>query len=297
MRQLSDYPSALTDGRTELEGSFIFSLWNDPDLYGDFSKVNVGKDETILTDDGQFYFHLGRSLYEQGYRKFDHVTLATYLESFPEVKAHFEELGGYGTVKDLMSITSADNADGYFDNISKYNMLMDLHDIGFDVMPNISKLKRMTSQQAYDFFDYQLNSIALKSNHDFEIETLELDDEFIAECNSGAAKGISYSKNCPILNNITMGLPLGELYMIGAHSGGGKTSFVFENMILPITESGIKCTVISNEQRSKDFKILLLVHVLTKELNYWKLTRKHIKQGGFTPEQSTKDHSREIWNN
>lgn len=285
MKELESYPAELTESRVEIEGSFVFALWNEPDLYSDFAKVNVGDDKTLLTEDGQFYFQLGRNLYEQGYRKFDNVTIAMHLEGFPQVKEHFEELGGYNTVRDIMSITSADNVDGYYDNIAKYNMLMEYYDIGFNVLQHLSKVKRMTSQQVYDFFDYQLNHIALKTNHDFEIETLELDDEFIAECNSGAAKGISYAKNCYLMDNITMGLPLGELFMIGAHSGSGKTSFVFENMILPITESGIKCTVISNEQRSKDFKMLLLVHVLTQELDYWDLTRKKIKQGNFTPEQ------------
>lgn len=288
MRELSEYPTALTESRMELEGSFVFALWNEPDLYGDFAKVNANGDETILTEDGKFYFTLGRNLYEQGYRTFDNVTLITYLEGFPAVKEYFEERGGYNTVRELMSITSADNAEGYFDNIAKYNTLMELHDKGFNVMQNIAKLKRMTNQQVYDFFDYQLNSVSIKANHDFEVETLEIDDEFIQECDSGAARGIDYSKNCRILNNITMGLPLGELYMVGGHSGAGKTSFVFENMILPITENGIKCTVISNEQRSKDFKMLLLVHVLTHDLNYWDLTRKKIKQGNFSAEQMTK---------
>lgn len=287
MKNINEYPSKLTESRKELEGSFVFALWKEPDLYSDFSKINVGGDETILTEDGKFYFHLGRSLYEQGYRTFDNVTLATYLEDFPAVRKHFEELGGYNTVRSIMEITSADNVDGYFDNITKYNTLMELYDKGFNVLQNISILKRMTNQQVYDFFDYQLNSVAIKANHDFEIETLEIDDEFVNECDSGAATGISYAKNCKILNSITMGIPLGELFMIGAHSGAGKTSFVFENMILPITESGIKCTVISNEQRSKDFKMLLLVHVLTQDLNYWGLTRKKIKQGNFSEEQKS----------
>lgn len=82
-----------------------------------------------------------------------------------------------------------------------------------------------------------------------------------------------------------MGLPLGELFMIGGFSGVGKTSFTFENMVIPITEKGVKCAIISNEQRSKDFKLLLLVHVLTNELNYWKLNRKKLKYGDFTQEQ------------
>jgi len=238
-----------------------------------------------LTEDGEFYFTLGKNLYEQGYRNFDNTTLETYLEKFPETKKYYEERNGYRTIKEIMGVTAAENTEGYYDSIVKYNTLMELYDKGFNVLSNMKKFKKMTNQQVYDFFDYELNSISINTGHDFEIETLEIDDDFIAECNEGSATGISYAKNCRILNNITLGLPLGELYMIGGFSGIGKSSFVFENMIIPITENGIKCTVISNEQRSKDFKLLLLSHVLTQDLGYWKLTRKQVKKGSFTEEQ------------
>ena len=127
LKELKDYPSELTESRVELEGAFIFSLWNDPDLYSDFRKINIDdKSRTILTEEGQFYFQLGKNLYEQGYRKFDHVTLMIYLESFPKVREQFDMYGGYNTVRELMSVHSADNVDGYFDNVAKYNTLMKL---------------------------------------------------------------------------------------------------------------------------------------------------------------------------
>lgn len=201
------------------------------------------------------------------------------------VKETFDNLGGYKTVEDIRNLVNTDNVDAYFDKIAKGNTLMSLHNKGFNVLQNIDKFNKMTNQDVYDFFDYQLNSISINTGHDIEIETLVIDDTFIDECNEGSALGISYGKNCKILNYLTLGLPLGECYMLAGYSGIGKSSFVFENMILPVTENGIKCAIISNEQRSKDFKHLLLVHILTQELNYWELTRKKIKMGKFTDEQ------------
>ena len=83
------------------------------------------------------------------------------------------------------------------------------------------------------------------------------------------------------MNYLTLGAPLGEMFMIAGHSGAGKTSFV----AIPMTEDGVKVSIVSNEMRSKDYKIMLLAHILTKELNYWGLTRKQIKMGYFTDEQ------------
>lgn len=254
-------------------------------MYGDFENLNINDDETLKTEDGQFYFHLGREMYKQGYKSFDNVTIYTFLESKPTVKKHFEKLGGYPTINELCSLVNPDNVDAYYDKIAKMNTLMTLYDKGFSVLDHMDKFAEMTNQDVYDYYDYLLNSISIKNSHDIDMETLEIDHKFLDECDEGSAQGLSYGAHCPILNYLTLGVPLGDLYMFGGHSGVGKSSFVFENQILTMTESGIKCAVISNEQRSKDFKQLLLVHILTQELDYWGLTRKKLKLGKFTDEQ------------
>lgn len=266
----------------------MFCLWKDPELFYDYDKLNENSDETIRTDDAKFYYALGRQLYRQGFRSFDDVTVYTYLEDKPTVREHFETMGGYRTVEELRNLVNTDNVTAYFDRITKGNMLLSLYDKGFSILPNIQKFNQMTSQEVYDYYDYLLNHISIRTSNDLEIESLELDDKFLDDCDQGQAQGISYGKACPILNYLTLGLPLGELYMIGGHSGIGKTSVSFESMIMPIARDGGKCVVISNEQRSKDFKMLLAEHILTWDMNYWGLTRKALKQGNFTPEQKEK---------
>lgn len=274
----------------------MFCLLRQPDLYSDYEKLNQNGDETIKTEDGIFYFALGRELYSQGFRSFDNVTFYAYLEDKPAVKKEFDSRGGYRTVEEMKSLVDPDNVDAYYDKVAKMNTLMALHDKGFDVLSNLSKFAHMTNQEVYDYYDYLLNAVALKTAHDLEIETLSIDDAFIQSCNEGTEQGFYYGKSCPILNYLTLGLPLGDLYMIGGHSGVGKSSFVFENMILPLTVDGIKCAVISNEQQSKDFKRLLLVHILTQELNYWGLTRKKLKLGHFNEEQlEMLDKAKMVW--
>lgn len=283
--KLKEYPKELVEGRESAEATFVFCLWKQPDLFADYKHLNENGDETLKTEDGIFYFALGKQMYSQGYKSFDHVSIYAFLETKPNVKSHFDELGGYHSVDELRSLVSTENIDAYYDNLVKMNTLMSLYEKGFNVLQNLATFRDMTSQQVYDWYDYMLNNIGIKSSQDMQIENLEIDDRFLDECNNGEAMGISYGKKCPILNNMTLGVPLGDMYMFGGHSGVGKSSFVFGNMIIPMTEEGKKCAVISNEQRSKDFKYLLLVHILTQELDYWGLTRKKIKQGKFNDEQ------------
>lgn len=284
-KELKEYPKELTKGRDAAEATFVFCLWKQPDLYDDFSRLNTNDDETIKTKDGIFYFDLGRQMYNQGFKSFDNVTIYTFLEGKPTVKKHFDDIGGYAAVADISSLVNPENVDAYYDKIAKMNTLMMLHDKGFNVLDNMNRFARMTNQEVYDYYDYILNSVTIKNTHDIDIESLEIDDKFLSDCNEGLVQGISYGMHCPILNYLTLGTPLGDMYMFAGYSGVGKTSFVFENMILPMTENKVKCAVISNEQRSKDFKQLLLIHILTTEFDYWGLTRKKIKMGKFTDEQ------------
>lgn len=247
--------------------------------------INENGDKTLKTEDAQFYFMLGKQLYKQGFKTFDNITVYTYLDDKSTVKKDFEERGGYKEVEQLKALINVDNVEAYYDRIVKTNMLEQLCIKFFNAFSNINRFDNMTNQDVYDYFDYMINNISINTGHDVNIESLTIDDNFIEECNSGAAMGLGYGRNCPILNYLTLGLPLGELTMVAGQSGTGKTSFTFENMIIPLNNSGIKTAVISNEQRSKDFKLLLLVHILTQDFNYWELTRKKIKMGHLTKEQ------------
>jgi len=283
--KLKDFPAELTSSRQADEASFIFCLWKQPDLYDDYKKLNENGDETIITQDGRFYFSLGRKLSNSGLRSFDNISIYAYLEGKEEIKEEFEYRGGFKTVQEIISLVDAENVSAYFDKIVKQNTLMLLHTKGFNVLQNIELFNNKTSQDVYDYYDYHLNNIAIDSGHNIKIEDLEIDEAFIDECAKGDTQGVAYGKVCKILNYLTLGVPLGDLYMVGGFSGSGKSSFVFENMLLTMVENGTKCVVISNEQRSKDYKFLVLIHILCNELNYWKLTRKDLKVGKFTDEQ------------
>ncbi len=275
------YPPELMDGREMAEGSFVFGLWKSPELFSDYDKVNENGDCTLITP----FFDLGKQIAKQGYKTINHAEIKAFLKGRPTLRKRFDEWGGMHSVEEVRSVISANNVEANFAIITKMNLLMRLHDKGFNVIQNIGKLKQMSAQEVYNFYDNQLTSINVKADYDSEIETLEIDEAFISECDKGSTKGIDYGETCRILNHLTLGLPLGEMYMLAGHSGAGKSSFAFENFILTVTMNGIKCAVISNEMRASAFKHLLLVHILTQDLDYWELTRKKIKQGAFTPEQ------------
>lgn len=283
MQSFENYPSELTKNRNIIEGNFIFCLWKDPELYGDYKEIKVNDD--FLLGDSKFYYTIGSEMYNLGYQSFDEATVAIYLENRDTLKKGFEDRGGYKTVNEITRILNVENIEVYYDELIRSNIVLSLYDKGFNVIEDLDKLNKMTSNQIYDYYDYMLSNIMINKGSNIEIEDLVIDDDFIADCNSGAEIGLNYGKIARILNYVTLGIPKGNLYLVGGHSGIGKTSWAFANMVIPVVENGHKVCIISNEQRSKEFKVMLLAMTLANDLNYYGLTRKKIKQGNFTEEQ------------
>ena len=274
--------------RVKIEACFVMSLWCEPELYEEYLKLNENGDETLRDKDAQFYFKLGKMMYKQGFRDFDHVTLETYLSTQPRAKKKFEEYGGYNEVKQLMNLIDSTNVNGYFDQIRKINMLSEICLQYTNAFENPSKFDELTSEEVYNYFEHINSQSSIAAGNSEQVEELTVDNDFVARLEAGEEQGISYWKYCPRLNNITLGAKPGSLYMVGALSGSGKTSWAFECMLMGAHYEGTKVAVISNEMTSQDYKILLLQHVLITELRYYGITRKGIRAGNYTDEQKQK---------
>jgi len=274
----------INKGREKTEAAFVFCLWKDPSLYGDYLAINDGKKATLKNEDAAFYYNLGKAMYLQGYKSFDHISVTTFLDRKTEVKKKYEEYGGYKEINKLMQLVNPENVETYFDNICKMNSLSMIYEKYDEMFSDVGRFENASNNDVYEAFDLINNSVALITSQATGVEDLLITDEFIEELNRGEDVGLNYGKYCPMLNYTTLGVPRGDLFMFAGHSGCGKSSFFYNNMVIPFTENGIGCCIISNEMRSKTYKILLLVHVLTHELNYWSLTRKKIKQGHYTEE-------------
>lgn len=269
--------------RQKVECCFTFSCWADPDLFEDYKEVNVGKDTTLKTDDAIFYWQLGMSMHLQGIQKIDAISIDAFLANKDDIRTKYEQFGGYRTVEELTGMIDSENADGYYDQINRMNALSIFANKTEELFSDVNRFNNSTDDEIYDMFDLLGNSVAVNSVKGVEVENLTIDDAFIKSCTDREEMGLPY-KSCPLLNYTTLGLPLGDVYMLAAHSGVGKSSFVFENMVLYLAGIGEPVVVFSNEMDSNAYKHLLLIHILTKDLNYWKLTRKKLKQGEFTEE-------------
>lgn len=269
----------LTKNRIPLEGNFVLSLYKNPEeLYNEYP---IKPDLDLITNDGKFYYNLGKSMIEKGIKNFDEISLITFLNDYPELKKEYESKGGWKSISEYMDILDVENIDAYYKELVKNNLLIQLEKRGFDV-ENINALNKLnTADDVVDYFDAVLNTAALNITHDIKLEKLSYTQKDLERKLNGEEIGLQFSKNSPILNSFCNGIPRKGMTMFASYTNGGKTSFVFESIVMPLVSQKIKVCIISNEQDSMVFKDLLYLHVLTTELDYWKITRTKLKDLDF----------------
>lgn len=287
MQTLDSYPDVLTVNRDMTEANFIFCLWKNPDLYGDYEK-EVRADRDLLTDDGKFYYSLGYEMYKLEYKSFDDASIYSYVEGKDTLKNGFARRGGYKTVDDIKKILNEDNIDRYYDELVKNNMLLQLNDKGFNVVNEIDKFNKMTSVQLYNYFEYQLDNVFLGRGAGVKIEDLDFEDNFIAAVDAGEEMGLSYASACPLLNFHTLGLHKSNVQIFGGFSGTGKTSFCISSYIMPILDQGESVVIVANEMNKRAWQHILMATILSQKLGYFGLGRKKQKMGNLTTEQKEK---------
>ena len=273
--------------RERLECSFVFCFWKEPTLYDDYKEVNVGEDNTLIVKDAIFYFQLGRALRKQGLNTFDNISVSNYLSVRPQLYEQFEQYGGWHEVEHLRSLVSTDNLDSYYDGIVKKNALLKLATKTDEMFNDLSRFDTASSEDVYKTFDLLNSSAIMTSKNESRIDNLMFSASDYKSLESGEDQGVSYYEAYPLLNYTTLGLPIGDIMLISGHSGAGKTSFTFY-MMIAIALGGSPVTIVSNEMQLKQYKQLLLMYVLTHDLDYYKLTRKKLKTGEWDDEQRLK---------
>lgn len=237
----------------------------------------------IITEDGIFYYNIARGMYGLNYQTFDNITVNTYLDDKATAKKGFEDRGGYKTTQEIMSLLDIANIDSYYDELVKNNALMDLYDAGFAVVENWDRFSGMTSDNLYDYLEYQINDIFVDKVEKLKVEDLSDGyDQYVEEWNKGVMRG--FTIGFPMLNYRLAGVHKKNLLLHLAHIGNGKTTSSILFYILPAIEHGENVCIIANEQGVEEFRQMILSTVLFNKVNYRKINRQRFIQGGFSEE-------------
>lgn len=279
MIDIKTVPEELRQNREQLECNFIFALWQEPEAIEDYKNIVNGTD--IITEDGIFYYGILQQLHKLDYQTFDHATLSTFLSDKETLKKGFERRGGYATVNEIKSLIQPDNLPSYHDELVKSNMLINLNRNGFNVLSELDKLKKMTSEEVYDYYDFQLNNFCVNKVSKVTAENLSDGyEQYIDEWDRGRMVG--FRIGYPILNYRLAGVHKKNLLLHMAHIGNGKTTSSILFYILPAIESGENVCIIANEQGISEFRQMILSSVVFNKVKYFGMNRQKFIRGNFS---------------
>ena len=293
------YNNKLLENRITNEGNVIGCLYNDPMLFDEYDL----KSTDFITKDGEFYFKIGSHLRKKGYSVLDEVTLYSKLPQ--EIIEKLDDKGGYDSIRKISDAVDNKNADAYFDDLVRENIILKLYKEGFNLFQKtkwrdketeiINVLRNFDSQGVLDWYESKLSSFESgKSGIVLEEEMIDFTDEFFEECAEGDNDGIPFENvgenidgeeiGCyKFLSKQVSGLRRKTLSMIGGFSSAGKSTWLIA-IILSLMLQGEKIILISNEEEIKKYKIKMIVWILNKHFKYYKLTKQKLMSGNISDE-------------
>lgn len=266
------------------ESYVVLSMYKDIDLYME----NNIKLETFNHKVWKFYFMLLQKAVEKGYRAMDSIVIGSIVEGLSDSdKSKYAEYGDYTIIENGLDIINPKNFDTYLQNMNRANSILKVSQIGFKITAEAYKALCEKSvdeiQQAYE------SSLAkcfdgLESGEKIEDLTDGL-MKMIEEADAGVFKGLPYASK--LLNYFTNGQALGNITMLSANSGVGKT-FMAVAQVLPTfikNELGVdKLTILANEEDSRKWKQAIVTWVANNVFDF-DFNKNRFMQGSFTKEE------------
>ena len=289
----SSIPKQLLKNRGAIECNFVFSLWKDSSLYEDYEPL-IDPDTDLISEDGKFYYNVLHGAYDLGFDVMDNMVITSYLMDRASVKTEFDKRGGYRTVAEILDTIQTDNIDGYYDELVKSNMLINLHRYGFNVLDNLEHYQSLNSEQIYDEIEFFLADTCVANVEKLQAENLsEGYEPYIQQWDTGFMRGIRVGYD--ILDDRLMGVHKKNLLLHMAHIGNGKTTSAIQFYILPAIEEGENVCIIANEQDVSEFRQMILSTIVCGKFNYRGIDRAKFLQGGFNEEQRAMMNRAQNW--
>ena len=276
-----DIVKEINKSKLACEANIVSCFYKNPELLYEFEYLKV---DDFTYNHWKVYFVIA---YENviRYKKphLDELTIGFYLENHLKIKAKYEEYGGWKTINTAKEYINISNLDGWVLELNKWNTLLKLHKKGFSITKDFKILKDMLLEEIYNYYEVHLNDIFI--NVDKRISSYNLCDnihELIDECNEGLEVGLPIQS--PMLNDIINGCMLGNITLLGACSGMGKTTLTLEILVPTILQHNEKCVIVINEQDERKLRKEMIAWTIN---NIFKkpFNKTRLRQGNFTEDE------------
>lgn len=279
----SQFYQKLEQEKSLAESQFVFSLFEDTGYYFDY--------ELVLSDFSnsmwRFYYQMAQEMIEKRkLKKMDAVSVAAYVNSKNDkFQALYEKLGGFDTISKGMELVEAGNVESYYAEIQRYKTLLRLIKAGFPIERNWEAYSTMNLETlnevleglvAEAFVDTQMGTDRVENMFDGV-------DEMLSAADEGVAKGLPIGS--ALMDTIQNGLALGNITMMAANSGVGKTFLTTLLHILSSIRNAEPVLIIANEEEKSRYAQGLLTAYINSRHPHANFNKTRFLNGNFTDDE------------
>lgn len=279
----SAFYQKILEEKSIIESQLVFSLFNNPDYYFDYElSLDDFNDKTW-----KFYYLILSELVEERHlKKMDVVSVSAYIESKGDsFKQAYDKRGGYNTIEKGMDIVESDNIDGYFTELQRYKTFLKLTEYGFPIEQKWKSLRKMDLEMLNDYLEGLVAQAFVDSQMggDKVEDMFSGVDEMLKQADEGVARGLPLTS--PLMDSIQNGLSLGNITMIAANSGVGKTFLTTLLHILSCIREQEQVLVIANEEEKSRYVQGLLTAYINRKHRGANFNKSRFMNGGFDDDE------------
>lgn len=261
------------------ELQYVVSLYANSELFDEY-KV----EPSVISNPHWrvYYMILMQMIERKGVQTIDEMNMEMYMTQQKEqLKKLYDNAGGWGTIEEAKMIIEVENIEAYYREVVRFNALLRLHDIGFDIEGKFDEYNKLTYEELSEVVSGTVDTVF--SEIDLGGEKVQDIKEdvwgMIEEADKGVHRGLPV--NSKVLNSVINGQVLGNITMLGGASGTGKTLLTL-NLTLPTAiKEKEPLLIMANEEDIKKWQREIIVWIINNELKS-DLLKERFYQGGFT---------------
>lgn len=264
------------------ESQFVLSLYKVSDWFFEY-EIDAADISDISWR--MYFILLQELLLIKKIKQVDLISMENHVSTKKEAFIKlYQKNGGYDTIETGVAMIEEENVETYYNEIQRYKVLLHLVELGFPIEKNWETYSACSLEQLSDALEGMLARAFI--NSDFEEDNVEDIfegiEEMIQRANDGVDRGLPLKSK--LLDSIQNGLALGNITMLAANSGVGKTFLTITQTLPVCIELEQPLLIVANEEdRSKWQKEIITWHI--NNIQGVSFNKERFYQGGFSEEE------------
>lgn len=277
-----EFRSSLIQSKKNAESYVVLSIYKNIDLYSDNSLTT----DDFSQQEWKFYFAIAEKAIKQEKKILDDIVIGLIVGENEQLQKMYDEYGGWSTISNGLSFVQEENFHSYFAEVKKLNALIRLHDFGYPIMEKFEAYKAMSAEAIQQALEGVLSSVFADVDVEEKVEDLSQGLwQTVMDAHEGLLRGFPYASD--LLNEYVNGMALGNLTMLSANSGMGKTFLTLAQILPNMIEFDEKLLIMANEEASAKWKKEIIVWAVNNVIEGGDFQKKRFNQGEFSKDELT----------